>query len=78
MSKKQLVVKNIHRQGKFSFESGYGTCEVEVFKVKGLENYYLKIDGRKQSFCKKDPCEMWQFVGEYLGIDVIEGDPDEK
>ena len=74
MSNKQLVVKNIHRCGKYTFDSGYGEVEVSVYKVKGLENCYLKIDGRKQSFCKKDPCEMWELVGEYLGIEVVEGE----
>ena len=78
MNKKQLMVKNIHRTGSYSFESNYGEVEISVYKIKGLENCYLKIDGRKQSFCKKDPCEMWELVGEYLGIDVIEGVPDEK
>ena len=69
-----VKVKNLFRCGKASYQSSAGEVELEVFRMKGMENYYIRIDGRNTGMCRGDAESAWILCSEYLSVNIIKGE----
>lgn len=74
MSKQVVLVKDINRVGKTSFESRYGIVELEVKKRGGGSIYYAYVDDRYTGLNRAECAETWKLLGGYLGIDIVQGE----
>ena len=73
IEKPKATVKSLHKVGKCEFESNYGMVLLEIKKLRGNENYESYVDGRKTGYSRGSAEECWGLLGEYLGIEIVEG-----
>jgi len=73
IEKPKATVKSLHKVGKCEFESNYGMVLLEIKKLRGNENYESFVDNRKTGYSRGSAEEAWEILGEYLGIEIVEG-----
>lgn len=72
--KPKAVIKSLHKVGKCEFDSKYGLILLEVKRLRGNENFETYVDSRKTGVIAESAILAWEKLGEYLGIDIIEGE----
>lgn len=74
----KLIIKNLHRCSVVNFESKYGGLVIECYRLKGNENYRLKIDGVDKGIARQTSVEIYNWIGEYLGVEILQEVKHEK
>lgn len=69
-----VTVKSLHRVGKTTFESKYGTIELEIRKQRGGSLYHCFVDGRDTGLSRSVCEDAYLLLGEYLGIYIVQGE----
>jgi len=73
MQKNILKIKNLYKTSITTVTTTFGDIEIECYRLKGNENYRLKIEGNDKGIARQSALEVYQWIAEYLGLTLDTG-----